>query len=173
MPHTVYIALGTNLGDRLKILQDAIAQLPPQVLPKACSPVYQTAPWGFSDQPDYLNQVIEAETDLEPLELLKYLKNLEVHLGRKPTFRYGPRVIDLDILFYDDLILETALLVIPHPMLPERDFVLIPLSDLAPDLVHPKIGCTVDDLKVRAPRGRVEIYQEPDGDLAHRSDIIG
>jgi 2-amino-4-hydroxy-6-hydroxymethyldihydropteridine diphosphokinase len=98
MTHTVYIALGANLGDRLKILQEAIAQLPPQVLPKVCSPVYQTAPWGFSDQPDYLNQVIEAQTDLEPLELLKYLKNLEVHLGRKPTFRYGPRVIDLDIL---------------------------------------------------------------------------
>jgi 2-amino-4-hydroxy-6-hydroxymethyldihydropteridine diphosphokinase len=171
--HTVYIALGANLGDRLKILQEAIEQLPPLVQPRAFSPVYQTAPWGFSDQPDYLNQVIKAETDMDPFELLAYLKGLEVQLGRKPTFRYGPRVIDMDILLFDDLILETSELVIPHPRLPERDFVLIPLSDLAPDLVHPGLGCTVAELLARAPRGRVEIYPETDGDPTHRSDIIG
>jgi 2-amino-4-hydroxy-6-hydroxymethyldihydropteridine diphosphokinase len=84
-------------------------------LPRASSPVYQTAPWGFSDQPDYLNQVIEAGTDLEPLELLRYLKALEIRLGRETTFRYGPRKIDLDILFYDDLILDTPELEIPIP----------------------------------------------------------
>lgn len=173
MQHTVYIALGANLDDRLKILQEAVTRLLPQVQPRASSPVYQTAPWGFSDQPDYLNQVIEAGTDLEPLELLKYLKGLEVQLGRKPTFRYGPRLIDLDILFYDDLILDTPELVIPHPRLHERDFVLIPLSDLAPDLVHSGLGCTVTEILARVPRGRVEVYSDPGGDLTHRSDIFG
>ena len=160
MQHIVFLALGTNLGDRLKTLQETIAQLSPKVRPRSASPVYQTAPWGYSDQPDYLNQVIEAETELEPVDLLKYLKNLEKKLGRKPTFRYGPRVIDLDILFYDDLILETTELVIPHPRLHERDFVLIPLADLAPEKTHPLLGKTVEELKEQASRGRVEIYTE-------------
>jgi 2-amino-4-hydroxy-6-hydroxymethyldihydropteridine diphosphokinase len=173
MSHKVYIALGANLGDRLKILREAVVHLPPLVFPLACSRVYQTAPWGFSDQPDYLNQVIKAETDLEPLDLLRYLKELEIQLGRTPTFRYGPRVIDMDILFYDDLILETPELVIPHARLPERDFVLIPMSELAPDFVYPGLGWTVAELLSKAPRGRVEIYQEPEGDPTHRSDIFG
>jgi 2-amino-4-hydroxy-6-hydroxymethyldihydropteridine diphosphokinase len=160
MSHTVYIALGTNLGDRLKTLKDAIAHLPPMVLPLAASPVYQTAPWGYSDQPDYLNQVIEAETGLKPIDLLKYLKELEVRLGRRPTFRYGPRVIDMDILFYDDLLLETPELVIPHPRLHERDFVLVPLADLAPNKYHPVLGKTVGELKELAGPGRVELYEE-------------
>lgn len=158
MQHIVFIALGTNLGDRLKTLQEAIAHLPPLVRPRSVSPVYQTAPWGYSDQPDYLNQVIEAETELEPLGLLEYLKKLETKLGRKPTFRYGPRVIDMDILFYDDLVLETSGLVIPHPRLHERDFVLIPLADLAPEKIHPVFGKTVSELKDQVSRGRVEIY---------------
>jgi 2-amino-4-hydroxy-6-hydroxymethyldihydropteridine diphosphokinase len=173
MSHTVYIALGTNLGDRLKILQAAIAHFPPRVLPLASSPVYQTAPWGFSDQPDYLNQVIKAETNLDPLDLLRYLKELEIQLGRTPTFRYGPRIIDMDILFYDDLVLETPELVIPHPRMPERDFVLIPLLDLDPDLVHPGLGRTVSELREHAPGGRVEIYQPAEEDQTHRSDIFG
>lgn len=173
MSHTVYIALGTNLGDRFQTLQKALAHLPPQVQVCACSAVYQTAPWGITDQPDFLNQVVRAETCLEPLELLRYLKRLEVQLGRRPAIRYGPRHIDLDILFYDDLILELPELVIPHPRLIERNFVLIPLADLAPDLVHPVLETTVAELLSRILPGRVEIYQEDENDLTHSSDIIG
>ncbi len=135
--HTVYLALGSNLGDRLANLKQAIAALPPQMEVKAKSRVYETPPWGYADQPMFLNQVIKANTYLEFELLLKHIKRLEIALGRKPSFKNGPRLIDLDILFYDDLVLETPSLVIPHPHVHERGFVLMPLMDIAPDLVHP------------------------------------
>ena len=135
--HTVYLALGSNLGDRLANLKQAIAALPPQMEVKAKSRVYETPPWGYADQPMFLNQVIKANTYLEFELLLKHIKRLEVALGRKPSFKNGPRLIDLDILFYDDLVMETSSLVIPHPHIHERGFVLLPLMDIAPDLVHP------------------------------------
>jgi 2-amino-4-hydroxy-6-hydroxymethyldihydropteridine diphosphokinase len=135
--HTVYLALGSNLGDRLANLKLAISSLTPQLEVKAKSPVYETPPWGYEDQPKFLNQVIKAKTYLDPEPLLKHLKRLEVALGRKESFSNGPRLIDLDILFYDDRILNTASLVIPHPHLQERGFVLLPLMDIEPDLVHP------------------------------------
>ncbi len=143
---TVFLSLGTNLGDREANLRNAITALAPQVRGTRESPVYETAPWGFEDQPSFLNMVVEGETDLPPLELLKFLKTLETELGRTPTFRYGPRLIDLDILFYDDLILQTPELTIPHPKLHERTFVLMPLVDLAPDFVHPVLQRTIADL---------------------------
>ena len=135
--HTVYLALGSNLGDRLANLKQAIAALPPQMEVKAKSRVYETPPWGYADQPMFLNQVIKANTYLEFEPLLKHIKRLEIALGRKPSFKNGPRLIDLDILFYDDLVIETPSLVIPHPHMHERGFVLLPLMDIAPDLVHP------------------------------------
>ncbi len=135
----ILLSLGSNLGDRPANLRSAIAALAPAVRVTRESPVYETAPWGFEDQPSFLNMVVEGETDLPPLELLKFLKTLETELGRTPTFRYGPRLIDLDILFYDDLILETPELTIPHPKLHERAFVLVPLADVAPEFVHPFI----------------------------------
>jgi 2-amino-4-hydroxy-6-hydroxymethyldihydropteridine diphosphokinase len=135
--HTVYLALGSNLGDRLANLKQAIAALPPQMEVKAKSRVYETPPWGYADQPMFLNQVIKANTYLEFEPLLKHIKRLEIALGRKPSFKNGPRLIDLDILFYDDLVMETPSLVIPHPHMHERGFVLLPLMDIAPDLVHP------------------------------------
>jgi 2-amino-4-hydroxy-6-hydroxymethyldihydropteridine diphosphokinase len=135
--HIVYLALGTNLGDRLANLKQAIAALTPQMEVKSKSQVYETPPWGYEDQPKFLNQVIKAKTYLDPEALLKHLKRLEVALGRTVSFPNGPRSIDIDLLFYDDLVLNKSSLVIPHPRLHERGFVLLPLMDIAPDLVHP------------------------------------
>ena len=135
--HIVYLALGTNLGDRLANLKQAISALTPQLEVKARSQVYETPPWGFEDQPKFLNQVIKANTYLDPEPLLKHLKRLEVALGRKESFPNGPRLIDLDILFYDDLVMDKPSIVIPHPRLQERGFVLLPLMEIAPNLVHP------------------------------------
>jgi 2-amino-4-hydroxy-6-hydroxymethyldihydropteridine diphosphokinase len=135
--HIVYLALGSNLGDRLANLKEAITALPPQMEVKAKSSVYETPPWGYKDQSKFLNQVIKAQTYLDPEPLLKHLKRLEVALGRKESFQNGPRLIDMDILFYDDLVLNRPSLIIPHPRLHDRGFVLLPLMDIAPDLIHP------------------------------------
>ena len=158
MTHTVFIALGANLGDRLANLNAAVEAMPPSLRPVAASPVYETQPWGYSDQPVFLNQVVQAETGLDPFELLAFLKGLENRLGRQAAFRYGPRSIDLDILFYDDLILETRGLVIPHPHLAERAFVLVPLADLAPNLHHPVLGLRVRELLDKVDRQGVRVF---------------
>lgn len=144
--HTVYLALGSNLGDRLANLKQAVAALTPQMDVKAKSQVYETPPWGYEDQPKFLNQAIKATTYLEPEPLLKHIKRLEVALGRKASVPNGPRLIDMDILFYDDLVMNKPSLVIPHPRLHERAFVLLPLMDLAPDLVHPVRRQSVRDM---------------------------
>ena len=135
--HIVYLALGSNLDNRLANLKQAVAALSPQMEVKAKSHVYETPPWGYEDQPKFLNQVIKAKTYLDPEPLVKHIKRLEITLGRKASFQNGPRLIDIDILFYDDLILDTPSLVLPHPRLHERGFVLLPLMDIDPDLVHP------------------------------------
>ena len=142
----IYIALGTNLGDRLANLRSAIESLAPDVHIIRESTIYETPPWGYTDQPAFLNMVIEAATSLKPRALLTYLKKQEDELGRIESFRYGPRQIDLDILFYDDLVLSEDDLHIPHLRLHERAFVLIPLADLAPELEHPILGQRVHSL---------------------------
>ena len=146
MDHIVYLALGTNLGNRLLNLNTAINNLTPQMNVKKKSPVYETPPWGFADQPAFLNQVVKVETYEGPERLLGHLKRLETALGRVPNFQNGPRLIDIDILFYDDLVLDTASLVIPHPRLHERAFVLVPLADIAPDLIHPVLQKSVREM---------------------------
>ena len=135
--HIVYLALGSNLGDRRENLRQAVASLSPQMTVKAKSHIYETPPWGYADQPMFLNQVVKAQTYLEPEPLIKHIKRLENALGRRESFRNGPRSIDIDILFYDDLVLDTPVLTIPHPRLHERGFVLLPMMDIATDLVHP------------------------------------
>ncbi len=154
--HIVYLALGSNLGDRLANLKEAIASLTPQMDVKAKSQVYETPPWGYGDQPKFLNQVVRAKTYLEPEQLLKHLKRLEVALGRKESFPNGPRLIDIDILFYDDLVLNTSSLVIPHPRLQERAFVLLPLMDIDPELVHPVSKKSIRELAAACNTAGIE-----------------
>lgn len=146
LKHHIYLALGTNLGDRLGNLRAAINAFEPQIHVLHESRVYETEPWGYADQPAFLNMVVHAETELSPRELLVRLKTLESSLGRVPGFRNGPRLIDLDILFYDDLRLDSTGLVIPHSRLHERGFVLVPLADVAPDLVHPVLGLSISQI---------------------------
>lgn len=159
---TLYLALGTNLGDRRANLQEAIAALPPVVQVLAQSPIYETPPWGLTSQPPFLNMVVKGHTSMPPGRLLKHLKRLETKLGRKPAVRWGPRLIDMDILFYDDLVLDTRQLTLPHPRLHERAFVLVPLADLAPDLVHPRLGKTVSQLLTAVDFTGVKRYEPTD-----------
>jgi 2-amino-4-hydroxy-6-hydroxymethyldihydropteridine diphosphokinase len=160
MSHLVYLALGTNLGDRLANLRAAIQALSPTLQPLAASRVYETPPWGYVDQPAFLNQVIQAQTELAPLDLLIWLKRLESDLGRQPGLRYGPRLIDIDILLYDNLQLQTPDLTIPHPRLGERAFVLVPLADLAPDLRLAGTDRTVGEMLARVDRSGIQPYED-------------
>ncbi len=143
---TVYIALGTNLGNRLANLREAIDFFSSELRVIRESTIYETPPWGYIEQPAFLNMVIEAETKLAPRALLSYLKDKEKNLGRIKNFRNGPRLIDLDILFYDDLILDEKKLTIPHPRLHERAFVLVPLAEIAPAFIHPLFGKKINVL---------------------------
>lgn len=142
----VYIALGSNLGDRMANLEAAVASLEPSVAVLARSPVYDTDPKYVTDQPRFLNMVLEVETGLSAAALLAYLKDVEVRLGRVPGKRFGPRPIDLDIVFFGGEVIDQPDLAVPHPRLDERAFVLRPLSDIAPEMTHPVAGLTVAEL---------------------------
>lgn len=153
--HTAFIALGTNLGDREANLRAARAALRQVMWLTGVSPIYETTPWGYTDQPPFLNQVVMGLTTLPLRDLLAFLKATERRLGRQPTFRYGPREIDLDLLFYDQAVVTTPELTVPHPRLHERAFVLVPLNDLAPHWRHPLLGRTMAELLAQVPRGGV------------------
>lgn len=128
-PKFIALGLGSNLGDRAAHLAAARAALPPQVILTDESSLYETTAWGYTDQPAFLNQVVLGQTSLPPLELLAHLKGIELALGRLASFRYGPREIDLDILYYDNQIFDLPELTIPHPQLFGRAFVLVPLAE--------------------------------------------
>jgi len=148
MIEKVFIAIGSNLGDRAANCARAIELIGllqgAELVRK--SSLYETEPWGVSDQGRFINAAIEVRTSLEPQELLKALKAIEAGMGRKDGLRWGPRVIDLDIIFYGEMIVEEKGLTIPHPRLSERAFVLAPLNEIAPDFMHPVLKKTVSEL---------------------------
>ncbi|MFU0791286.1 MAG: 2-amino-4-hydroxy-6-hydroxymethyldihydropteridine diphosphokinase [Virgibacillus proomii] len=148
----VYIALGTNIEPRFNHLQEALRRLQEhkKISILKQSSIYETAPVGYTNQADFLNMVIQAETDCTPIELLDYCQQIEKELGRKRTIRFGPRTIDLDILLYNQENIKMERLTIPHPRMHERAFVLVPLNEIAPSTVLPltmENKCVVDAIK--------------------------
>jgi 2-amino-4-hydroxy-6-hydroxymethyldihydropteridine diphosphokinase len=145
--HTVFLLLGSNLGDRFQHFADAELLIVQQIgtISKSSS-VYETAPWGFTEQPSFINKVIEVKTKLSPSETLKKILDIEVTLGRIRTEKWHERIIDIDILFYDDAMINRDNLKIPHPHLHERRFTLTPLNEIAADLIHPILKKTISEL---------------------------
>lgn len=144
-----YIGMGANLGDRLATLNEAVERISTLGLVRSVSSVYETDPVGFADQPAFLNAAISLQTPLAPGDLMTNLLRIERDLGRVRIFPNAPRTIDLDILLYDDAVIEAAGVTVPHPRLHERAFVLVPVADIAPNVVHPVLGVSVSDLLER------------------------
>lgn len=142
----VCFALGSNIGDRLENLKRALTKLEEVSELIAWSPVYETAPQYVTDQPAFLNMTARGETNLKPREMLDRLKAFERGLGRTEGERYGPRVIDLDIVFYGQMVIDEPGLQVPHPRIAERDFVLRPLADIANDWWHPETGKSASEM---------------------------
>ncbi len=162
----VLIGLGSNLGDPAQNLKQAIGLLEELLATElTVSPVYRSEPVGVKEQPWFLNQVacFNDSLCLGPIALLGVLKGIETRMGRVPTVRFGPRLIDLDLLFYDDWVFENASLVIPHPRFDQRSFVLLPIMDLDPGLVDPRSGNTVRQIWERNVNRFSECFKVENG----------
>ncbi|QNL49537.1 2-amino-4-hydroxy-6-hydroxymethyldihydropteridine diphosphokinase [Olivibacter sp. SDN3] len=145
--HETYLILGTNLGDRVIQLKKAI-ELITKRIGEVCrqSTIYETKPWGVLEQPNFLNQVLKVKTLLSPDDLLKEALAVEQMLGRVRNVKWGARLIDIDILFYDDRVINTSQLQIPHPLLHKRSFVLFPLAEIASSFIHPVFQVSISQL---------------------------
>lgn len=158
MSHTAYISLGSNIGDRESHLRDAAQRLGRMGVVAAASSLYETEPMEIVDQPWFLNAAVALETELSPADLLQQLLTIERIIGRVRNQPKGPRTIDLDILLYDDQVVHAPSLTIPHPAMHERLFVLAPLAEIAPQIMHPVLHKTVlqlrDALTSAAPAGQ-------------------
>ena len=141
-----YLGFGSNLGDREENIRRAVERLSESVCGIQTSSIYETEPWGYLDQPKFLNMVCKCITSLVPEELLSVCKELETLAGREPSFKYGPRVLDVDILAYGDYVVTTGSLEVPHSALHERAFVLAPLAEIAPQWRHPILNKTATEL---------------------------
>lgn len=153
-PVAVYLGLGSNMGNRQANLEKALELLSQRLRVEKTSPIYDTEPIGNTNQPRFLNLVCQIYTRLAPTELLALAKGIESKLGRIPGKVNAPRPIDIDILFYDDQVVETPELIIPHLRLTERAFVLVPLAEIAPDLIHPVNGKSVKELLKELTEGQ-------------------
>jgi 2-amino-4-hydroxy-6-hydroxymethyldihydropteridine diphosphokinase len=159
----VFLSLGSNLGDRLGYLKRAIAKIgeSDSMVVLRISPVYETEPVGNPDQSRFLNMVVSIETDFKPLRLLEYLLEIEEKLDRRRNEKWGPRTIDMDILLYDELILNSDRLTLPHPRMHQRRFVLIPLAQISPNLFHPLLKKSVAELLRSCPdQSEVKLSEE-------------
>ncbi len=145
--HQVFVSLGSNVGNRKENLKQALLYLKQNNQILHISSVYETAPWGNADQGNFLNQIAEIASDYKPAELLEFLQDIESQMGREPSeMRYQPRVIDIDILFYEHIIITSPALMIPHPLIHERRFILVPMVEIAEKFVHPVLGRTMKEL---------------------------
>ncbi|MEJ5173417.1 MAG: 2-amino-4-hydroxy-6-hydroxymethyldihydropteridine diphosphokinase [Hydrogenothermaceae bacterium] len=146
MKNDVYLGLGSNVGDKTKFLMDAVHLLGKKLNIVKTSRIYSSKPVGYTDQDIFLNMALYCRTDMEINSLLRFIKEVEKEVGRVERFRWGPREIDIDILFFNNEVYNSESLTVPHPRLHERDFVLVPLVDINPKLIHPVLNKTVEEL---------------------------
>lgn len=152
----VYLSLGSNEGDRMNYLSQAVEMLADAFDSEiVTSPVYETEPWGITDQPRFLNMCVALDTDLQPLESLEKINEIEALLGRLRKKHWGKRTLDIDIIFFGDVVIDTEKLTIPHKYMQERAFVLVPLKDIAAEFVHPVLQKTIEQLFEELPKEKM------------------